>query len=166
MQFLYRLIYQPWVNAILLRVLKLIPGLPQKYQLPPSGTMEVSLKNGKSFLLKTNQTCFVTVELFWRGLYDYEYAEIFESLFHKTEVFFDVGSNIGLFSIMAGKINPEMKVFAFDPSPGPFDYLSENVRINKLANLKPLQMALSNQNGSFSFEIILSITILFIYSKK
>jgi FkbM family methyltransferase len=64
-----------------------------------------------------------------------------------------VGSNIGLFSIMAGKINPEMKVFAFDPSPGPFDYLSENVRINKLANVKPLQMALSNQNGSFSFEI-------------
>ena len=153
MQIFYKIIYHPLVNPILLLILKLIPGLPKYLRFPPSGIMNLQLKNGKVIKLKTNQTCHVTSEVFWNGSSSYEYSDLFEVLFEKSKVFFDVGSNIGYYAIMAGKTNPDLKTYAFDPSPGPYAYLEDNVKINKLKNVFPFQTALSNENGEFSFQV-------------
>lgn len=67
-----------------------------------------------------------------------------------------MGSNIGYYSIMAGKVNPNIKAYAFDPSPGPFYYLNENIKLNQLHQVMPFQMALSDANGSFSFHVAVS----------
>ncbi len=151
MQLLYRILYSPILNPIFLGILKLIPNLPQRFKIPPSGVISLKLNCGKSFKLKTNQTCSVTREVFWKGTSEYEYSDIFEELFKRSSVFFDIGANIGYYSAMAGVINPEMKIFAFDPSPGPYAYLEENKKINGIRNLKVFQMALSNENGQFTF---------------
>lgn len=103
--------------------------------------------------LNTNQTCHVTSEVYWKGTSSYEYSDIFEKLFEKSSVFFDVGSNIGYYAIMAGVSNPKLKTYAFDPSPGPYEYLSQNIKINHLTNVHGFQKALSNENGQFSFQV-------------
>jgi len=156
MQLFYKIIYHPTINPILLSILKLIPGLPKSLRFPPSGVMDLKLKNGNTIQLKTNQTCHVTSEVFWNGSSSYEYSDIFEKLFEKSKVFFDVGSNIGYYSIMAGRTNPSLLIYAFDPSPGPFQFLSDNVKLNQLKNVFPFQMALSNENGSFSFQVAIN----------
>jgi FkbM family methyltransferase len=115
--------------------------------------VEFQLAGEKNMRLKTNQTCHVTAVVFWEGCNSYEYSEIFQDLFKKIDVFFDVGSNIGYYSIMAGTINSKVKVFAFDPSPGPFAYLSENIELNELKNVSANQLALSSEPGEFSFHI-------------
>lgn len=153
MQLLYKLIYHPTLNPVLLGIIKAIPGLQTVVKFPPSGIISLSLKNGKRMRLNTNQTCHVTSEVFWKGTSSYEYSDIFEKLFEKSSVFFDVGSNIGYYAIMAGVTNPNLKTYAFDPSPGPFAYLKDNVAINKLPNVFPFQMALSDENGSLSFQV-------------
>ena len=153
MQIFYQFIYQSTVNRIIRNLLKLIPGLPEKLKIHPSGTVDVELSNGKSIQLNTNQTCHVTAFVFWKGSSAYEYTDVFISLFSKIRTFFDVGSNIGYYSIIAGKINADLRVYAFDPSPGPFLYLLENVEINGVKNVKPFQMALSDENGTFSFHV-------------
>lgn len=156
MQFFYQLLYHPVLNPILTRILKAIPGLPRKFQIPPSGTLELRLKNGKTIRLKTNQTCHVTYEVFWKGTSAYEFSDIFEKLFEKAGVYFDVGSNIGYYAIMAGRTNPNLLVYAFDPSPGPYTFLKDNIQENKLLNVKPFQLALSNENGTFSFQVAMN----------
>lgn len=152
MQLLYRILYNPFVNSIILGILKMIPNLPEKFKIPPSGIITLTLNSGKTFKLSTNQTCSVTREVFWKGTSQYEYSDIFEKLFKKADVFFDIGANIGYYSAMAGVINPKMKIYAFDPSPGPYAYLDENARINKLPNMKVFQLALSNENGQLTFQ--------------
>lgn len=153
MQLLYQFIYNPLVNRIITGVLKSLPRIPEKFRIPPSGIISLTLKNKKTIKLCTNQTCHVTYEVFWKGTSSYEYSDIFEKLFERCRVFFDVGSNIGYYSIMAGKTNPNIRVYAFDPSPGPFAYLSKNILINKLTNVFAFQTALSNQSGTFSFYV-------------
>jgi FkbM family methyltransferase len=130
--------------------------LPAALKIHPSGILKVNLSNGKSIRLATNQTCHVTNVLFWDGSSQYEYTEIFLHLFPKIKTFFDVGANIGYLSIMAGKTNPDIVTYSFDPSPGPYFYLTENIRINGLNKVFPFQMALSDSNGEFSFHIAVS----------
>ena len=153
MQLLYKLIYNPTLNPIMLGIIKAIPGLQSIVKFPPSGIISLKLRNGKTMKLNTNQTCHVTSEVYWKGTSSYEYSDIFEKLFERSSVFFDVGSNIGYYAIMAGVTNPKLKTYAFDPSPGPYAYLKDNVEINKLSNVFPYQMALSDENGSLSFQV-------------
>jgi hypothetical protein len=63
--------------------------------------MDLKLKNGNTIQLKTNQTCHVTSEVFWNGSSSYEYSDIFEKLFEKSKVFFDVGSNIKVSAMLS-----------------------------------------------------------------
>lgn len=149
MQFIYQIIYSPAVNYCIRNVVKAL-GLPVKFQIPPSGEMTHPIGNGESIRLATNPTCHVTSELFWQGAYEYD--EVFKVLIRQAKCFFDVGSNIGYFSMLAAKVNPNIKVYAFDPSPGPFHYLSENIKLNGFEkNIVPNQLALSDNVGSIEF---------------
>jgi FkbM family methyltransferase len=103
--------------------------------------------------LETNQTCFVTSVVYWEGTSAYEFTDIFQSLFKKAKVFFDVGANIGYYSVMGSVVNPKLSIYSFDPSPGPFHFLSKNLKLNGCAGVKPFQIALSDQSGEFSFHV-------------
>jgi FkbM family methyltransferase len=153
MQILHRLLYWPPLNALLIAFLKAIPALPKYLRIPPCGRISVALGNGKILKLNTNQTCHVTAVLAWEGSNAYEFSAIFEDLFPKIRCFFDVGSNIGYYTVMAGVCNPGLEIHAFDPSPGPFEYLQENIAINELRKAKAHQLALSDSSGRFSFHI-------------
>lgn len=157
MQILNQILYAPSVNYLVRNILKCIPGLPRSLKIHPNGTIHVPLKNGKNIRLSTNQTCHVSTVLFWEGSSNYEFTDIFLEIFPKIRVFFDLGSNIGYFSVMAGVTNPDILVYAFDPSPGPFNFLSENVRLNHLTNVYPQQAAVSDQDGTFSFHIAYNV---------
>lgn len=149
MQFIYQIIYSPSVNYCIRNVVKAL-GLPKKFQIPPSGEMKHEVGKGAFIRLATNPTCHVTSELFWQG--SYEYDEVFKVLIGQAKCFFDVGSNIGYFSMLAAKVNPNIKVYAFDPSPGPFHYLCENIKLNGFEkNIVPNQLALSDKVGSIEF---------------
>jgi FkbM family methyltransferase len=64
------------------------------------------------------------------------------------DIFVDVGANIGLFAIIAGRrVGPQGKVVAFEPSSKAFRRLQENVRLNALENVTCLRMALSDESG-------------------
>ena len=51
--------------------------------------------------------------------------------FEKDSVFFDIGANIGQFTIFAGIVN-DCKIFAFEPESNNFQGLNKNIFLNKL----------------------------------
>lgn len=59
--------------------------------------------------------------------------------------FLDIGAHHGLFSLVFNKLNPEGKVYAFEPSPEPFGYLEHN--IHGIGNIWAEEVALSDING-------------------
>ena len=69
----------------------------------------------------------------------------------KKFIFWDIGSNIGLFSIYAAIKHNNATVISFEPSTSNLRCLSRNISINKLEDkIKILPIALTNKTNHFS----------------
>lgn len=150
-QLFYKLIYSPELNPIFRNLNKVLyPILPKKIKLAPSGIL--NLESSKvSAKIATNQTNYLTKEIFWVGFENFEYTSIFIDLCPKINSFYDIGANIGYFTILAGRINASMDIVAFEPSKGPLHFLKENCKMNNLSNVEVSSKALSHTTGKITF---------------
>ena len=69
------------------------------------------------------------------------------------EIFYDVGANIGVYTILAAKTaGPGGKVFAFEPHSANFTRLLDNIVVNNLQDrVTACNFALNDQSGFFTF---------------
>ncbi len=69
-------------------------------------------------------------------------------------VFIDGGANDGLYTLFASRcVGQTGAVLAIEPSSREFKRLQANLQLNHLTNVRPLQIALSNRNGSATLQI-------------
>lgn len=67
-------------------------------------------------------------------------------------VFYDLGANIGLFSLLAARIvGPEGRVFSFEPDPGVAARLRRNVAKNNLTNVTVVEAGVWSSSGEVGF---------------
>lgn len=66
-------------------------------------------------------------------------------------VCFDVGANIGSFSVILGKHLPTCQIHAFEPAPNTFAILRANIARNQLAHVQAHQLAVSEAAGTVRF---------------
>lgn len=72
--------------------------------------------------------------------------------FNKDDIFYDVGSNIGLYSCFAA--NQGIKTYAFEPSVFNTEIIVKNINLNNLQSLVTLiPLSLHNKNLISSFKI-------------
>jgi FkbM family methyltransferase len=62
----------------------------------------------------------------------------------------DVGANIGFVSSVFSSVNPNGKIYALEPGDLNYSFLTKNIAINKLMNVIPFKLAVSNKSG-FSY---------------
>lgn len=67
-----------------------------------------------------------------------------ETMIRDGDVVYDVGANIGLYSIYSAIRHPNARVYAFEPLRGNYQRLCDNAQINDVPNLVPLYFALSD----------------------
>ena len=66
----------------------------------------------------------------------------------------DAGANVGFYSIMMGHtVGTAGRVFAFEPVPDTFARLEENIGLNDLPQLSPVNHALWNERETLSFSL-------------
>jgi len=70
----------------------------------------------------------------------------------KQKVIFDVGANIGLFSLWASKNNQESRIYSFEPNPDTYSRLERNIRLNYFDNISPHQLAVTSKTGLSNFK--------------
>ena len=80
-----------------------------------------------------------------------EYSEIeysvIEKFIKKGDFVFDIGSNIGCFSIpLAKKVGPKGKIFSFEPQKFIFKLLRKNISDNKIGNIITYNYAVGKTN--------------------
>ncbi len=59
------------------------------------------------------------------------------------DVFYDIGANIGLYAVYSSVVQPEAKVYAFEPSVLNFSRLFRNMLKNGVKNMTPMNIAVS-----------------------
>ncbi|MGE3077140.1 MAG: FkbM family methyltransferase [Dehalococcoidia bacterium] len=75
--------------------------------------------------------------------------EAIASLLGPGDVFYDIGANVGFFSLVASRIvGPAGAVYAFEPLPEIAGAFEENLRLNNVSNVRVLRLAVSDRDGT------------------
>jgi len=85
------------------------------------------------------------------GAYEEEELQMVMSLINDNDLIFDIGANIGWYSMNIAKAFPQSKIFAFEPIPKTFSYLNTNIRKNEFLNILTFNFGLSNENKEVAF---------------
>ena len=78
------------------------------------------------------------------------------SSFEPNSVFYDVGANVGVYTLYGCK--RVKQVYAFEPHLGNCMNLIKNVKLNKADNVKVMSVALHNKVGFFNFDYRSDVT--------
>lgn len=149
-----KLIYHPTFNLFLRVILKPFRSIiPKKFHFPVNGKVKVALPEGKSFWFSGNQTSPHTREMYWYGIKGFEYGtiHIFIHLIKQSKCFFDIGANIGYYSLVARCYNKTALIHSFEPLPAAYKYFLKNKELNEFNDIVINSTALSNTNGEAVF---------------
>lgn len=95
----------------------------------------------------------------------YERIPLF--VLENKKIIFDIGANIGLYSLKAAKNNKKCVVYAFEPNPYVFKRFLYNIKINGFEKkIHPFQKAVSSKNGIIKFRCKSHTTSSSFYDKK
>ena len=140
LKFLEKIIFQPINKKLLVYIKKTLEDSSYK-------TKKV---NDKNLLFFTpNDLCEMRVEtLFTKEPETIKWIDNFSVKSNST--FWDIGANIGLYSIYAAAKHKNLNVISFEPALSNLRVLSRNISINNFSNkIKIFQVALSNKKNTF-----------------
>ncbi|GAB4546546.1 MAG: FkbM family methyltransferase [Pleurocapsa sp.] len=119
------------------------------YRLAAAGLKQrdVTVRNGiiKGLKFNAGESC---PELAL-GTYEVPIQNIFAQYLHPGDVFYDIGSNVGFFSIIAAQLVGEGgKVYAFEPGQENANSIRHNAQLNKFKQIEVIEKAVSHSSGS------------------
>lgn len=129
----------------------LIPESMQWY-LRFKGEFNISSQLGSTFKMY-NPGFFIENNIFWNGIddcWEKESLKIWQQLAANSNTIFDIGSNTGVYALLAKAANPSAQVFAIEPLPRIYRILEKNNVINQF-NINCLNYALSDFDGEATF---------------
>lgn len=79
------------------------------------------------------------------GIYEPKETALIKKLIKPNDIVLDIGANIGYFTLIMAK--QAKQVIAFEPEPRNFQILQKNIELNKLANVKMYNVAVTENNN-------------------
>lgn len=115
----------------------------------PSG-LSATLRNGLSFALDPDALREAPNIILSQGGYETFELALISRLAREAKVVFDIGANIGWYSLHIAQQEPQAKVFAFEPVPTTHQRLLTNLARNAAgARVTPVKDGLSDAPGAF-----------------
>jgi FkbM family methyltransferase len=89
----------------------------------------------------------------WLGWYESEKQRAIFQEVRPNTVFYDVGANVGFYSLLASVLVGPGKVFSFEPMPRNLSYLKKHLDLNRAGNVDVQALAISDKNGVARFRV-------------
>jgi FkbM family methyltransferase len=109
----------------------------------------VDARLGNGMTLRLVWTDEVGVEVITKGFYELDMVRVFQSIVGPNMVFFDVGAQVGQYTLLAAAAGAV--VHSFEPDPATYRLLEHNVRTNRLTNVHLNSCALAEVSGDAIF---------------
>jgi FkbM family methyltransferase len=113
-----------------------------------NGPFKIQIDNNHSFKLM-HYGYSLENEIFWRGLencWEKKSISLWIELCKTSDVVVDIGANNGIYSLISKSLNPQAKVYAFEPVKRIYDKLIENVNLNSF-DINCIEKATSDSDG-------------------
>lgn len=116
-------------------------------------TGSMQLPNGKVLKLTSLDQNYVSFELHWKGWGYYEpiYLLLFREVLRDQDIFFDIGGNMGYYTLAAHSFSPGLSIHSFEPNPKMNGILSANLEANGFDRVELNDVAVSDQVGTQTF---------------
>lgn len=84
--------------------------------------------------------------------------DAFAELIHEGDVVWDIGANIGFYSLIASRLVGGGEVVAFEPLPQNLRALARNIGLNGIENVRIVDLALGEHPGTAELRVLASQT--------
>lgn len=89
----------------------------------------------------------------WMGVYEDEKQQLITRSVQPNTVFYDVGANVGFYTLLGSRLVGSGKVFAFEPLLHNLEYLRKHLALNRIQNVEVLELAVADANADALFEV-------------
>lgn len=111
-------------------------------------TLQIPLQQDVKIEMPTNSEL---TRLLYMNSFEHAERVFINRFLNSGDVFLDVGANVGLFSLIAGRIvGPQGKVYAFEPCHETVRLLRNNIQLNQLENIDLIEKAVTERTGEFT----------------
>ena len=103
----------------------------------------------KGFRMKLDLADPEQLKVYFYGHYHERYeADLVQRLLADADVFWDVGANVGYFTLVAATaLNNRGRIVAFEPGQNAYARLTENLALNPYGNIQTFAVAVSHREG-------------------
>ncbi|HEY9078877.1 FkbM family methyltransferase [Magnetovibrio sp.] len=108
-------------------------------------------ETGIKLYLDPHDSRFIPIEILNFKSFDPVERGLIFDLAGKSKTIFDIGANIGWYTLNFCKLDTVERVHSFEPIPRTFDYLSRHIAFNACDKAVLNNFALSNENGEIEF---------------
>ena len=110
-----------------------------------------TMKGGLKLYVDEEDRRFIPIEILNFGAFDPTERRLLFSLAEQSNVVFDIGANIGWYTLNFANANPSVSVHSFEPIPFTFRYLEKHLELNEVNNVFVNNFGLSNEKGEAQF---------------
>lgn len=83
--------------------------------------------------------------------YEPHFTKFLEKELSETDIFYDIGANVGYYSLLVSKICD--KVISFEPLPNNLFYIKQHLKLNNIQNVTLIEAAVLDVKGFSNFSI-------------
>jgi FkbM family methyltransferase len=88
------------------------------------------------------------------GVWEPHVTQLMARLIKPNDICFDIGANVGVYTLVMSDLAGQGKVHAFEASSTNFGFLQQNIKNNQLSNASPHRLALGNKIGLGNFHYL------------
>ena len=88
----------------------------------------------------------------WLGSYEWKTQRLLAAQVKPGGVFYDVGANVGFYSLLAAKLIDPGQIYAFEPLPSNLVYLRKHLELNRVRNVEVMEMGICDSVGEAFFQ--------------
>jgi FkbM family methyltransferase len=120
---------------------------------PVSGIVKIRLPQGEKVKLYSHTDDYISTQAFWKGYKGYEgpSVELFYYLSKKCSSIFDIGANVGYFTLIGASSNSKASVHTFEPVKRIYERLERNIQINGLLNVTAVSSVVGDSEKPVKF---------------
>ena len=138
------------IKQLLVNLINLITSKIKVFPDQFKKVYNIEFQGVKIFFIPKNDVTYRRWKVFERNGKEKNTIDWIET-FEKNSIFFDIGANIGVFSIYAA-LKKKVEVYAFEPEPNSFIDLFNAIQVNK-ANVIPMLVPLTDQANCNFFNL-------------
>lgn len=143
------------IHQILFAYAEFIQGTDIKsIMISDNAVVMTSRSTGIKILCDPIDERIAPIEILNFNNYEKNDFEMVIRLLENNMTIFDIGANIGWYSINISKQYPQAHIFAFEPIPKTFDNLNENISLNEISNVSPFNFGFSDKDSTVEFLLL------------